>query len=317
MCGFRREAEQDGQVDFVLYFGLGVTETVRTLFQSLFENFLAGRNLTVMRYQPVSCSNGHALNRAVVREQVLSGADFAYCSRCGKRVDLLNSYKAIQFPKEDVAIVEAQRRVADQRSHFEQVVFRLKTYVTEQKITPPTCFISYAWGTPEHERWVEHSLASDLVNAGLVVVLDRWENARIGSSVPRFVERAGKCDRVIVVGTPLYQTKYENDEPMGGFVVAAEGDLIGGRMIGSEAEKLSVLPILLAGTDELSFPYLLRGRVYADFRKSEAYFDTILNLMLTLYEIRPRSPVAVELRESLHTRTDKSASRILRAAASA
>lgn len=317
VCGFRREAEQDGQVDFVLYFGLGVTETVRTLFQSLFENFLAGRNLTVMRYQPVSCSNGHALNRAVVREQVLSGADFAYCSRCGKRVDLLNSYKAIQFPKEDVAIVEAQRRVADQRSHFEQVVFRLKTYVTEQKITPPTCFISYAWGTPEHERWVEHSLASDLVNAGLVVVLDRWENARIGSSVPRFVERAGKCDRVIVVGTPLYQTKYENDEPMGGFVVAAEGDLIGGRMIGSEAEKLSVLPILLAGTDELSFPYLLRGRVYADFRKSEAYFDTILNLMLTLYEIRPRSPVAVELRESLHTRTDKSASRILRAAASA
>ena len=30
---------------------------------------------------------------------------------------------------------------------------------------------------------MEHSLATDLVNAGLVVVLDRWENARIGSSV--------------------------------------------------------------------------------------------------------------------------------------
>ena len=50
---------------------------------------------------------------------------------------------------------------------------------------------------------------------------------------------------MIVVGTPLYRKKYENEEPMGGFVVAAEGDLIGKRMIGTEAEKESVLPVLL------------------------------------------------------------------------
>jgi hypothetical protein len=143
------------------------------------------------------------------------------------------------------------------KSRFEQVVFRLKTYVTEQETNPPTCFISYAWGVAEHERWVEYSLASDLVNAGLVVVLDRWENARIGSSVPRFVERIGKCDHVIVVGTPLYRRKYENSDPTRGFVAGAEGDLVGRRMIGSEPEKLSVHPILLAGTDEPSFPCLL------------------------------------------------------------
>ena len=87
---------------------------------------------------------------------------------------------------------------------------------------------------------MEFSLASDLVNAGLVVVLDRWENARIGSSVPKFVERIVKCDHLIVVGTPLYRTKYENSDPTRGFVAAAEGDLIGRRMIGSERAKLSV-----------------------------------------------------------------------------
>lgn len=60
---------------------------------------------------------------------------------------------------------------------------------------------SYAWGVPDQKLWVERSLATDLQKAGIMVVLDRWENARIGASVPRFVERVGKTDRVIVVGT--------------------------------------------------------------------------------------------------------------------
>jgi hypothetical protein len=146
---------------------------------------------------------------------------------------------------------------------------------------------------------VERSLATDLQKAGITVVLDRWENARIGSSVPKFVERAGKTDRVIVIGTPLYRKKYENDEPMRGFVVAAEGAIIGKRMIGTEAEKESVLPVLLAGTEESSFPLLLQGRVYADFRDPEAYFGTALELLLSLYQISPQQPVSVELRELL------------------
>ena len=101
--------------------------------------------------------------------------------------------------------MEEQRRAAEQRTRFEQALFRLKTYVTEQEIAAAECFISYAWGDPEHERWVERSLAADLQKAGLGVVLDRWENARIGASVPRFVERVGECDLVLVVGTPPYR----------------------------------------------------------------------------------------------------------------
>jgi TIR domain len=299
ICGFRLEEERAGELDFVLYFGKNTLAPVRTLFQSLFENFLARRNLTIRRFEPVLCSNGHTLNRAVVRQKMSSGVTFTFCNDCGEKIILPKADQPIHLTKRQAKEVEANRRAADQRSRFEQVLFRLKSYVTDQKIASPECFISYAWGIQDHESWVERKLAMDLQKAGIIVVLDRWENARIGASVPRFIERAGKTDRVIVVGTPLYQEKYDNGKPMGGFVLAAEGDLIGKRMIGSEAKKEGVLPVLLAGTEESSFPFLLQGRVYADFRDLEAYFDTALELLLSLYNIKPSDPVSVELRELL------------------
>jgi hypothetical protein len=299
VCGFRQDAERDGDLDFVLYFGTQVGGPVRTLFQSLFESFLARRNLTVMRYEPVMCSKGHHLNRAVVREYLQQGEEIAFCSRCGEKLPLPKSGEPIQLTRQEQVQVEEQRRAAEQRTHFEQAIFRVQAYVKEQGMKAPECFISYAWGVAEHERWVERSLATDLQKAGLSVVLDRWDNARIGASVPRFVERVGKCDRVLVVGTPLYREKYDNDRPMGGYVVAAEGDLIGKRMIGTETTKESVLPLLLAGTEESSLPLLLQGRVYADFRDAPAYFATAFDLILSLYEIPPRHHAVADLRESL------------------
>lgn len=48
ICGFRQDTERDdGELDFVLYFGTNVGRPVRTLFQGLFESFLARRNLSV------------------------------------------------------------------------------------------------------------------------------------------------------------------------------------------------------------------------------------------------------------------------------
>jgi small GTP-binding protein len=298
-CSFRLEAERAGELDFVLNFDTNTPAPVRTLFQSLFENFLARRHLTVRRFEPVICSNGHPLNRAVVREHMSSGAEFAFCSRCGDKIVLPKADKPIQLTDRQSKEVEVNSRAADQRSRFEQALFRLKNYVNEQNIVVPECFISYAWGIPEHERWVELRLATDLQKAGVTVVLDRWENARIGASVVRFVQRVAETNRVIVVGTSLYRKKYDNKDIMQGFVVAAEGDLIGKRMIGDENEKESVLPVLLEGTEESAFPPLLQGRVYADFRNIEAYSYTMIELLLSLFQIPPNHPVAKELHESL------------------
>jgi hypothetical protein len=299
VCGFRMEEERAGELDFVLYFGTNTPDSFKTLFQGLLESFLASRDLTVRRIEPATCLKGHTLNRAVVREHMSRGEKFAYCNRCGERIPLPKADQPIYLTKKLAEKVETSRRAADQRSRFEQVLFRLKSYVTDQKIAPPECFISYAWGVSDQELWVERILATDLQKAGITVVLDQWENKRIGASVPRFIERVGKTERVLVVGTPLYQEKYNNGNPMGGYVLAAEGDLIGKRMIGTEAKKESVLPVLLAGTEESSFPLLLQGRIYADFRKPEAYFGTALELILSLYQMSPQQPVSMELRKLL------------------
>jgi len=71
VCGFKQEAERDGELDFVLCFDPKVGHPVRTLFQGLFESFLARRNLTVTRYEPVRCGAcGHLLDRSVARQKL-------------------------------------------------------------------------------------------------------------------------------------------------------------------------------------------------------------------------------------------------------
>ena len=299
VCGFRQEANRDGELDFVLSFGPSVGAPVRTLFKGLFESFLARRNLTVLRYEPVLCSQGHLLNRAVVREALQHGEENAFCSKCGERLTLPRMAEPIQLTREVQAEVETQRRAAEQRTRFEQAVFRVRAYVTEQGITPPESFISYAWGVPAHERWVEKRLATDLQKAGIEVVLDRWHNAQIGASVPRFVERIAKSDRIVMVGTPLYLRKYENKDTSTGYVVAAEVDLINNRLLGTEPQKRSVLPLLLAGNKTESLPPLLQGRVHGDFHEEETYFAKAFDLILDLYDISHQHPAVADLRESL------------------
>jgi hypothetical protein len=239
------------------------------------------------------------LDRSVVRQRMKEGKAFAFCNECGEKLALPKMEEPIQLTREVLAKVESQRRTAEQRTRFEQAVFRVRAYVADQKIKPPECFISYAWGVPEHERWVEKRLATDLQKAGIGVVLDRWHNAQIGASVARFVERIEKSDRIVMVGTPLYRRKYENKDTSTGYVVAAEVDLIANRLLGTEAQKASVLPLLLDGEKTASLPPLLHGRVYADFRDELAYFTTAFDLILSLYQLPPNHPAVADLRESL------------------
>ena len=301
-CGFRQEAERDGELDLVLCFGPKVGPPVRTLFQGLFESFLARRNLTVVRYESVRCTNtkcGQLLDKSVVRQRMRESKTFAFCNECGEKLTLPIMAEPIQLTREVELEVEVQRRAAEQRTRFEQAVFRLRAYIAEQEITPPKCFISYAWGVAEHERWVEKRLATDLQKAGIEVLLDRWHNAQIGASVARFVERIEDCENVIVVGTPLYRQKAKNVASAKGSVVAAEYDLAGLRLLATEDEKRTVLPVLLEGEESQSFPALVRGRVYADFRNEETYFATAFDLIRSIYDLPPTHPAVADLSVSL------------------
>jgi hypothetical protein len=113
------------------------------------------------------------------------------------------------------------------------------------------------------------------------------------------VERIEKSDRIVMVGTRLYRRKYENKDPTTGYVVAAEVDLINNRLLGTEPQKRSVLPLLLDGDETDSLPPLLHRSVYADFREEPAYFATAFDLILSLYQLPPNHPVLADLRGSL------------------
>ncbi len=301
VCGFRQEAERDGELDFVICFAPKVGLPVRTLFQGLFESFLARRNLTVLRYEPVRCTNakcGHLLDRSVVRQRLKEGKDFAFCNDCGEKLTLPTMAEPIQLTREVQAEVDSQRRAAEQRTRFEQAVFRVRAYVAEQKITPPESFISYAWGVHEHERWVEKRLVTDLQKAGIQIVYDRRDN-QLGDSLTRFISRIPYCSSVVVVGTPLYFQKFENRLSSTGSVVAAEVDLISQRLIGTQEEKRTVKTLLLAGEKKTSLPPLMWDGIHADFRDDVAYFTTAFDLILSLYQLKPNDPAVADLRESL------------------
>lgn len=171
------------------------------------------------------------------------------------------------------------------RTTYETALVRIKGFLRDQGVkAAPTCFVSYAWGVSEHERWALR-LADDLRNADIDVILDQWNNPAIGSSVARFISRIEQSEYILVIGTPSYRQKYENKVSQYGSVVAAEVDLIHVRLTGTEVQKTSVLPVLLAGEKHSSFPPLLHDRVYGDFTQEEFYFVTLFNLVLTLYRI--------------------------------
>jgi GTPase SAR1 family protein len=298
ISGFRQDSsDRDGELNLVLYFGTNVGKPVRSLFQGLFESFLARRNLSVFRYEPVVCANSHPINRSVVRGRLRDGKDFAFCEECGDKVMLPKADEPIQLTQTERRKVDEQQWFAVQRSRFEQAVFQVMSYVDGQKMARPECFISYGWGDREQERWVERNLATDLQKAGIKVVLDRWENSRAGKSVSRFVSRIAKCGVVIPVGTPLYFQKFENRVSSTGSVVASEVDLISQRLMGTEDEKETVMPILRAGEKKTSLPPLMWDRVHRDFSNDRAYFITAFDFILDLYGIAHRDPAVADLRD--------------------
>src|SRR5262249_48349892 len=149
-CGFRVETEREGVIDFVLFFGERVGAPIRTLFRSLFESFLARRDLAIQRFEPVFCRNDHRLNRAVIREQLAAGNEHAFCAQCGERVDLPSQDGPIRLTEGQAETLSSERRVAVLRSRFEEAIYRLMAFANQEGLKAPECFISYAWGVPKH-----------------------------------------------------------------------------------------------------------------------------------------------------------------------
>ena len=65
VCGFRLDAERAGELDLVLYFGASKPLRCGCCSKGCSRVSWAA-SLTVRRFEPLACMNGHLLNRAVV-----------------------------------------------------------------------------------------------------------------------------------------------------------------------------------------------------------------------------------------------------------
>ena len=300
LCGFRLAREEEGELEIVLYYGPTTPQPSRQLFQSQVERIISRRHVTFVRFGAVRCTEpscGYVQDRGEVRKRVLEHRKYVFCSECGTRISFVGVADYSATPQTGSSLVDADERAAYHRTRYEEALVRLKALLRDRgQEVVPSCFISYAWGDAAHARRVRR-LKDDLSKAGVAVLFDRDENSAIGSSIGRFVDSLGTRDYVIVVGTPAYLAKYENRAQAS--VVAAEMDLIFNRLLARESDKRTVLPVLLAGTPETSFPAALRSRVYAPIGGDEEYFSSVLDLILTMYQVPFDDPGVEAIRRAV------------------
>ncbi|HEY6284358.1 MAG TPA: TIR domain-containing protein, partial [Ktedonobacteraceae bacterium] len=282
VCGFKLTNDDAGELELVLYYGKSTPEFVRARFQGLFEEILFIRNVAVSKYARVLCPEcGYPQERSKVIRRTKEKKTFLFCDECGEKINLPMLTERLALNHEDRAAVTRDHVLSEMRTTYESALSSVKKFVLDRgQRSKQSCFISYAWGDPVHEHWVLR-LSDDLRKADLSVVLDQWDSAAFGTSLTRFISRIDECDFILAVGTPAYRQKYENKVLPHGSVVAAEIDLMSRRLLDTEAQKASVLPLLLDGEEQSSFPPLLQGRVYANFKQEENYLVTLFDLVLT------------------------------------
>lgn len=259
---------------------------------------LSCRDADVRRIRPVKCSKcGTPVDRVVMARRLKQGKSAVGCEECYTPV-ILPPDEPLDVKPAQRTVITHETAVAELRTKFEEVIYELQRLAAAEKFVAPTCFVSYAWGDRDHERWVERRLALDLEKAGIKVILDRWENPP-GADIQRFVDRIEKADRVLIVGTKAYLRKYENKDPKTGTVVALEMKVVWARLTGPPDQHAAVIPLLLEGEPQESLPPVLRAHVSSDFRNVDRYFDTALDLLLGLYGIPPRHPAVIHWKQEL------------------
>jgi small GTP-binding protein len=295
---FRQERPQDDRLEIVLSYADDVPDWTRRVFQGLVEQFLQRRQVAVRMYPRVACPEcGHVLPRAQVIQFIDEGTGITYCPRGGHPISLLKGPERVVLSEQERQVMAAEAAAATKRTAFAVIATQLRSYLTEVigHRQPLVVFISYAWGDPATESWVRDRLVPDLEQAGIEIVLDRT-SSRVGASLSRFVERADTANRILVIATPEYVHKYNN--PIG-HVLAAEADLINRRLLGTEEQKSTVLPVLLAGTPAESLPPLIQTRIHADFRDSDRYFIELFELVLALHNLAPDTSALKDLHAAI------------------
>ena len=151
----------------------------------------------------------------------------------------------------------------------------------KKKIEHPKVFISYAWGTKEHDGKVL-AFASKLVEDGIEVILDKWDMTE-GNDTYSFMERSvndSTITNVLMLLDPLYAQKADSHK--GG--VGTETQIISAQVY-QEVNQDKFIPIIFERGEngEVCKPTYLQGRLHFDLTNAETYDEEYQRLGRTLY----------------------------------
>ena len=162
-----------------------------------------------------------------------------------------------------------------------------------QPIDSPKVFISYAWESDEYKDRVK-SFATELMNAGIEVVLDQWD-LRAGNDMNAFMETSvtdESVTNVLILLSPTYESKANGR--MGG--VGAETQIISPEVYG-RVDQTKFLPIVFLRSSDASIskPAYLRSILHFDLSNPNSYNSEYQRLVKTLYgvETSPKPELGV------------------------
>ncbi|GHV95693.1 hypothetical protein AGMMS50293_20130 [Spirochaetia bacterium] len=148
---------------------------------------------------------------------------------------------------------------------------------------PPKVFISYAWSSPQHERWVLE-LASNLrQQEGVDVVLDKWDLNLGNDSLP-FMEQMVNDDtvkKVLMICDKNYVEKANKRK--GG--VGIETQIIS-KKVYEKSDQNKFVAVIREKNDDGSpcVPAYCHSRMYIDFTSDATFAERFRELVLWIYD---------------------------------
>jgi thioredoxin len=141
----------------------------------------------------------------------------------------------------------------------------------------PSCFVSYAWESPQHRDWVLR-LALDLTENGVRVLIDR--EVKAGESLTLFMEASVReSTTVVLVCTPTYAAK-ANDR-LGG--VGNETGIVTGEIF-TKGPARKFVPIVRSGPVADALPSYLSDKRSLDFRSEADYEEALAELVRVIWD---------------------------------
>ena len=153
----------------------------------------------------------------------------------------------------------------------------------ETAVKPPKrLFVSYSWTSPQHAEWVLQ-LATELREAGVDVVLDKWD-LKEGHDAHAFMETMvtdPTISKVVLVCDKAYADKA--DGRSGG--VGTEAQIISGGIYAKTTQDKFVAVVVEKAEDGSPYvPAYYRSRIYVDLSDATAYAQNFEQLLRWVYD---------------------------------